>query len=59
MTPFSPSEESIALVQRLFDLSSTADAQDVELARLDALVYSRMATTYGMPPLAGDTRMAA
>lgn len=35
------------LVDRLFDLTTQGDTQQTEFARLDALVYGRLAHTYG------------
>lgn len=50
----------LALVQRLFDLSNGAQAPDAELAQLDALVYGRMAATYGVALADGEpARIAA
>lgn len=50
----------LALVQRLFDLSNSPGTSEAELAQLDALVYGRMATAYGVAPADGEpTRIAA
>lgn len=50
--------DDMALVQRLYDLSNAPGAWQDELTQLDALVYGRMAVTYGLEAEASQ-RIAA
>lgn len=48
-----------ALMQRLFELARDERCDQRELARVDALVYARLAAAYGEPAPSGDARLAA